>query len=59
MVIQSGREIVDGSFDVAIYLSFGSKQILQEYLVHPVHKNAVKEILKPLVRKIVVYDFIE
>ena len=58
-VIHSEREIVDSSFDVAIYLSFENEQELQEYLVHPVHKNAVKEILKPHVRKIVVYDFIE
>ena len=58
-VIQSNREIVDSSFDVAIYLSFENKQKLQDYLAHPIHKNAVKKILKPLVRKIVVYDFIE
>lgn len=58
-VIHSKREIVDSSFDVAIYLSFENKQKLQEYLVHPVHKKAVKDILKPHVRKIVVYDFIE
>jgi hypothetical protein len=58
-VIQSERKIVDSSFDVAIYLSFANEQKLQDYLLHPIHKNAVKEILKPLVRKIVVYDFIE
>jgi len=58
-VIQSEREIVDSSFDVAIYLSFANEQKRQDYLLHPIHKNAVKEILKPLVRKIVVYDFIE
>ena len=58
-VIHSEREIVDNSFDVAIYLSFENEQKLQDYLVHPIHKNAVKEILKSLVSKIVVYDFIE
>jgi hypothetical protein len=58
-VIQSNREIVDSSFDVAIYLSFENEQKLQDYLAHPFHNNAVKKILKPLVRKIVVYDFIE
>ena len=57
--IHSEREIVDSSFDVAIYLSFENEQKLQDYLVHPIHKNAVKEILKPLVSKVVVYDFIE
>ena len=58
-VIHSEREIVDSSFDVAIYLSFENEQKLQDYHVHPIHKNAVKEILKPLVSKVVVYDFIE
>ncbi len=58
-VIPSGREIVDSSFDVAIYLSFENEQNLFEYLNHPIHKKAVEETLKPLVRKVVVYDFIE
>lgn len=58
-VIHSEREIADSSFDVAIYLSFENEQKLQDYLVHPIHKNAVKEILKPLVSKVVVYGFIE
>lgn len=58
-VIHSEREIVDSSFDVAIYLSFENEQKLQDYLVHPIHKNAVEETLKPLVRKVVIYDFIE
>ena len=58
-IIQSERKIVDSSFDVAIYLSFENEQALQYYLTHPIHKNAVKELLEPLVKKILVYDFIE
>lgn len=58
-VIPSEREIVDSSFDVAIYLSFENEQKLFEYLNHPIHKKAVEKTLKPLVRKVVVYDFIE
>ncbi len=58
-VIRSEREIVDSSFDVAIYLSFENEQRLFEYLNHPAHKKAVEKTLKPLVRKVVVYDFIE
>ncbi len=58
-VIHSEREIADSSFDVAIYLSFENEQKLFEYLNHPIHKKAVKKTLKPLVRKVVVYDFIE
>ncbi len=58
-VIHSEREIVDSSFDVAIYLSFENEQKLFEYLNHPIHKKAVEKTLKPLVRKVIVYDFIE
>ena len=58
-VIPSEREIVDSSFDVAIYLSFENEQKLFEYLNHTIHKKAVEKTLKPLVRKVVVYDFIE
>ncbi len=58
-VIHSERKIVDSSFDVAIYLSFENEQRLFEYLNHPTHKKAVEKTLKPLVRKVVVYDFIE
>jgi hypothetical protein len=58
-VIHSEREIVDNSFDVAIYLSFENEQRLFEYLNHPIHKKAVEKTLKPLVRKVIVYDFIE
>jgi hypothetical protein len=58
-VIHSEREIVDSSFDVAIYLSFENEQKLFEYLNHPIHKEAVEKTLKQLVRKVIVYDFIE
>ena len=56
-VIASDRKIVDDSFDVGITLSFASESDMNAYLVHPKHKDAVKNILKPLVRKIVVYDY--
>jgi hypothetical protein len=58
-VIHSEREFVDSSFDVAIYLSFENEQKLFEYLNHPIHKEAVVKTLKPLVRQVIVYDFIE
>lgn len=58
-VIMSDREIVDDSFDVGIILTFASIEDMQQYLVHPEHKRAVKEELLPLTGKIVVYDFQE
>ena len=55
--IPSDRPIVDDSFDVALYMIFNSKQALEAYLVHPMHTEAVKSVLRPLSNKILVYDF--
>ena len=58
-VLESNRKIVDDSFDVAITLSFADTRSLTEYLAHPVHQKARDEILLPIIKKIVVYDFKE
>ena len=58
-VVSSDREIVDDSFDVAILVIVPDRKRLAEYLDHPVHQKAKKDILIPLVDKIVVYDFKE
>lgn len=58
-VVKSDRPIVDSSYDVAIFLSYKSVDDLKTYLIHPDHKKAVKEVLRPLVKKVLVYDFIE
>lgn len=55
--IPSERAIVDDSFDVGILLTFPDKEAMNAYLAHPDHAHAVQTILKPLVTKIVVYDF--
>jgi len=57
--IPSNRAIVDDSFDVGILLTFPDRQAMNAYLAHPDHKQAVQNVLKPLVRKIIVYDFTE
>ncbi|MHC4599645.1 MAG: Dabb family protein [Planctomycetota bacterium] len=40
-----------------VVLSFENKEALGKYLVHPDHLKAVKEVLGPRVKKILVYDF--
>ena len=55
--VESEREIVDDSFDVALYMIFNTREDLQRYLVHSKHVETVKTILQPLARKILVYDF--
>ena len=58
-VVASERPIVDDSYDVGIYMSFASVEDMQRYLNCEAHVQAVRETLQPLVKKIVVYDFIE
>ncbi len=55
--IPSDRKIVDDSFDVGLYMVFDNLEDLEGYLVHPEHKKAVTDVLKPLSIKIQVYDF--
>ena len=56
-VISSDRPIVDDSFDVGILVIVPDAKSLQEYLDHPIHQNAKRDILLPLVEKVLVYDF--
>ena len=52
-------QFVDSACDVAIAETFPDEAATNAYLVDPLHKKAVKEILLPLVTRIVVYDFAE
>jgi hypothetical protein len=56
-VISSDRPIVDDSFDVGILVIVPDAKRLQEYLDHPIHQDAKRDILLPLVEKVLVYDF--
>jgi hypothetical protein len=56
-MIESGRDIVDDSFDVGIYFYFSDVAAMNRYLVHPLHKATVEQDIKPLVERIVVHDF--
>ena len=51
------RPGVDSSFDVALVMSFKDKKSLDDYTKNPIHLKAVKEVLAPLARKYVIYDF--
>jgi len=58
VVVPSERSIVDDTFDVAVTVTLKNKKALQAYLNHPKHKKILKEQLKPLVNRVVAYDFI-
>ena len=55
--IMSERSIVDDSFDVGIIVEVRDEKGLQEYLDHPIHQKAKKEVLLPLIERVLVYDF--
>jgi len=57
-MLPSQRAIVDSSFDVALIVSLRDAAAMAGYLSHPLHVKLVEETLKPLVKKIQVYDFI-
>jgi hypothetical protein len=54
--IPSDRPTVDSSYDVAVLITFRDRAALQAYDVHPIHRKAVAEVLKPLAAKVVLYD---
>ena len=57
--VPSTRPVVDSSFDVAVMILFRDKQAMNDYEVHPLHKQAVDETLKPLAGKVLIYDSVD
>ena len=56
MVI-SERPVVDQTYQVALNVTFKDKAAQDRYQVDPLHIEFVQKVLKPLVTKVVVYDF--
>jgi hypothetical protein len=48
---------VDDSFDVGIIIEVRNVDELKNYLDHPIHQKAKKDVLLPLVDRVLVYDF--
>lgn len=57
--VPSQRSAVDDSFDIGLYMIFSSKEALETYLTHPKHKAAQRSIFRPLVKKAIIYDFLD
>ncbi len=58
-VVPSERPVVDNSYDVAVIMTFNSVDDMKGYLADPRHTMAVEKVLKPLVQRMIVYDFID
>jgi hypothetical protein len=57
--LPSTRPVVDSTFDVGLSMTFTDAAALQAYEVHPQHVKAVREVLRPLAARILVYDVTE
>jgi len=58
-VLPSDRPVVDDSFDVAMVMTFADEKAMNAYINHPEHEKATRDVLLPLVKKILIYDFTE
>lgn len=56
-MVESARPVVDQTYQIALNTVFTSKQAQDDYQVHPQHLEFVAQYVKPLVKKVVVYDF--
>ena len=53
----SHRPVVEQSFQVALNVIFPNKKAEQDYQSHPLHLEFIAQCVKPLVKKVLVYDF--
>jgi len=56
-MVRSHRPVVDQSYQVALNLTFPSKQAQDDYQLHPLHVEFVEKVFKRVCQKVVVYDF--
>jgi hypothetical protein len=56
-MIPSHRPVVEQSYQVGLNVTFVSKQAQDAYQVDPLHIEFVEKVLKPVCKKVVVYDF--
>jgi hypothetical protein len=56
-MIGSPRSVVDQTYSVALNLTFTGKEAEVAYQAHPQHLEFVASYVKPLVKRVVVYDF--
>lgn len=57
--LASTRPVVDSSFDVAIVIRFKDEASMRAYDSNPIHERARREVLRPLVKKLVIYDAVD
>jgi len=58
VVLPSQRGVVDDTFDVAVSVTMKNKAAMRAYLSNPKHQKILNEKIKPLVNRVVAYDFV-
>jgi hypothetical protein len=53
----SPRAVVDDSFAVAISMTFKDQAAADAYQTHPIHAEFVEKCVRPLARRLIVYDW--
>jgi hypothetical protein len=56
-MVTSPRPVVEQSYQVALNLTFDTKEAQDVYQVHPLHLEFVEKVFKPNCTKAVIYDF--
>src|SRR3954466_4244023 len=56
-MVGSHRPVVDQTYQVALNLVFSDKKAQDDYQVHPRHVEFVEKVFKPIMKRVVVYDF--
>ena len=56
-MVGSARPVVDQTYQVALNVTFATKQAHDEYQGHPLHVEFVEKVFRPRCRKLLVYDF--
>ena len=56
-MVGSPRPVVEQTYSVALNVIFANKEAEAAYQTHPQHVEFVTNFVKPLVKKVLVYDF--
>lgn len=58
-VLNTARPGADATFDVAVVFTFQNEAALRAYDTNPVHQAALRDVLKPRVERLAIYDYID
>lgn len=54
--VPSRRAVVDDTFDIALLMRFKDRRSLDKFEKNPLHEQAIRDVLRPLASKVLIYD---